>query len=337
MFVLLHQTAEDSGASYKLVTEEYLEENFLHPAYFFLRPDGTEADEANRKHHMAMTAQFILKVLNRIQKDWGRPLSVKEYTAAKAQMVDAEKLFNAGKGEEAKALLAKLSRLKARCGLKERAKAMLREMGIREKLLAAWNAKEGVPENFAKEIEHALRTGHLVKAWRMLGKSGETAAEEMLPPVTEAIKELIRLKPLRMDKVYAESRAYYYLRAEWQTDMVPFDGLVLTLAYLAEGGKTFEGFATYDHVKPSRRHRAATSLSSRSLRLKNLVNARLQLWIDDLLIAESQWKADGPKVYPVEKSHVVVGPDLLKEEESLGVSNHSQFRKYGVGRYPPAK
>jgi hypothetical protein len=337
MFVFLHQTAEEPSGSYKLVTEEYLEEKFEHPAYFFLRPDGTEVSELNRHHHMAITAQLILKILKKIQKDWGRPLSVKEYKAAKADMVEAEKLFLAGKGEEAKKLLTKLSRLKARCGLKARASAMLSEMEVREKLLAAWNAKEGVPEKFAGEIEYSLRTGELVKAWRALRKSGETAAEEMVPPVTEALKELIRLRPLRMDKVYADTRAYYYLRAEWRTDMVPFDGLVLTLAYLAEGGKTFEGYATYDHVKPNNRHRAATSLSSRDLRLKNLVNARIQLWVDDLLIGESLWKPERPKDFPVEKSHVVVGPDLLKENESLGVSSHSNFKNYAVGRYPPAK
>ena len=88
---------------------------------------------------------------------------------------------------------------------------------------------------------------------------------------------------------------------------MPFSGLTLTIAYLTDKGKTLEGFATYDQVRPYKHHRAATSLSSRMLRLADVTNARLQLWIDDFLLTEQLWKADGPKEFPYEDSNVQVG------------------------------
>ena len=337
VFVWLHQTQADSCASYKLVTEEFLEEEFLHPAYIFLRPDGTEIDKANRHHHEAITAQLILKILDRAQKDWGRGLSEKDYGEARASMDRALSLFVEKNEEESRKLLAGLAKLRERCGIRERAEAMLGEMAIRKKLLADWTAREGVRQGLAESVERTLRSGELVTTFRTLRKASDEAAESFLPAVTEALKETIRLRPLRLDRVFADQRSYYYLRAEWETDLMPFSGLTLTLAYVTDEGMTLEGFGTFDRVRPYRHHRAATSLSSRMLKLQDVANARIQLWIDDFLLAESYWKADGPKEFPREDSNVVVGPDLLREEESLGVGVRAQLRRYQVGRYGPAK
>jgi len=337
LFVWLHQTEPDSCESYKLVTEEFLEETFLHPAYIYLRPDGTEIDKDYRAHHMAVAAQPMLKILSTAQREWGRGLSEKEYAEGRETMAKALGLFVDRQEAEAAKLLRGVAKLRARCGLRERAKAMLVEMEIRKRLLADWTAREGVREGLAKSVERTLRNGELVTTFRTLVKAGDDAAKDFLPVVTEALRETIRLRPLRMDKVYADNRAYYYLRAEWATDLMPFSGLTVTLAYVTEKGKTLEGFAKYDRMRPYKRHRAATSLSSRMLRLQDLTNARIQLWIDDFLLAESHWKDDGPKEFPYEESNVVVGPDLLREEETLGAGVKADLRRYSVGRYPPAR
>jgi hypothetical protein len=214
---------------------------------------------------------------------------------------------------------------------------MLAEMEIRKKLLADWTARENVRDGLKESVERTLRRGELVTTFRTLRKAGDDAAEDFLPAVIDALKETIRLQPLRLDRVFADQRSYYYLRAEWATDLMPFSGLTLTLAYLTDRGQTLEGHATYDRVRPYKRHRAATSLSSRMLRLADVTNARIQLWIDDFLLAEHLWKADGPKDFPHEDSNVTIGPDLLGEKETLGAGVKADLRRYRVGRYGPGK
>ncbi|MEN8151715.1 MAG: hypothetical protein ABFS86_18005, partial [Planctomycetota bacterium] len=285
VFVWQHQTEPDSCESYKLVTEEFLEETFLHPAYIYLRPDGTEIDKELRDHHMSIPGQKMLQILDRAQKEWGRGLTEAEYAKHRETMKEAEELFVARKGEEAKKLLKGLGKLRQRCGLKERAKAMLAEMAVREKLLAEWNAREDTRPALKASIERSLRIGEIVPAWRTLRKASDDVAEEFEKKVLEALSELIRLKPIRLDRVFADQRSYYYLRAEWETDLMPFTGLVLTLAYMTDRDRTLGGYAKFDQLRPYRHHRAATSLDSRMLKLQDVTNARVQLWLDDVLLA----------------------------------------------------
>ena len=206
-----------------------------------------------------------------------------------------------------------------------------------EKLLYDWNAREDTRPTLKSSIERSLRIGEIVPAWRVLRKASDDVAEEFEVKVLEVLKELIRLQPIRMDRVFADQRSYYYLRAEWETDLMPFTGLVLTLAYVTDRDRTLEGYAKFDQIRPYHHHRAATSLDSRMLRLQDVTNARVQLWLDDVLLSESLWKADGPKVFPHEESNVIVGPDLLDEMESLGVGVRAAKTRWKVGRYPPAK
>ncbi|MEN8151901.1 MAG: hypothetical protein ABFS86_18950, partial [Planctomycetota bacterium] len=97
------------------------------------------------------------------------------------------------------------------------------------------------------------------------------------------------------------------------------------------------GYAKFDQLRPYHHHRAATCLDSRMLKLQDVTNARVQLWLDDVLLAESLWKPDVPTEFPFEESHVIVGPDLLSEKESLGVGVRAAKTRYRVGRYPAAK
>ncbi|MHC4860350.1 MAG: hypothetical protein ACYTDY_09700 [Planctomycetota bacterium] len=340
VFVFLHQTREDSRPSYELVTKEYLEESFLHPVYFFLRPDGTELDKKHRHHHEALAGQQILKILQKIQKEWGPGLSIEQYEKAKADLAKADELLAAGDEDGAKGILEKLAKLKARCGVKDRAKAMLIEIELTRRLLEAWRKKEGVPPALGEQVAKGLSGRDLVAVFKMLRAAKPKPAPDpvgsFLDEVTIALREAIRLNPVRLDEVYIGTRTFYYLRAEWETSLSPFDGLVLQIGYVTDQPKTLEGWAVFDKVAPHKHHRAACSLSSLDLRLRDVANVRAQLWIGDFLLHESLLKKE-PTQFPEEQSHVTVGPDLLRVDETLGVSSHSRLREYNVGRYHAGK
>ncbi len=338
VFVFLHQTRADSVKSYKLFTEEYLEEEFLHPAYFYFRPDGTEYDKAERGHHMALTAQHIDKVLKQIAKEWGRGLGKKAYGEALATLEAAEKQMAAEETTAARAGLDRVSRLKARCGVKDRAVAMLRLMDAQIELLAAWRAIEDLPEQAKTGIEKALLGLDPVSALRLLRRErlelpAALAFEEQL---TGFLRQTIRLDPVKLDKIYLKTGTLYCLKALFATDLPDFDGLVLQISYRTDRDKTLEGFATFNRVRPYRRHRAAVCLSARDLHYAEVANARVQLFVGDVLLAESLL-AKSPADFPLEDSHVVFGPDLLKSSESLSAGARADLRLYKIGRYVPKR
>ncbi len=338
IFVFLHQTREDSVASYKLITEEYLEESFLHPAYLYFRPDGTEFDSKERMHHMAITAQRVEKVLGKIAKEWGRGLSVKEYGKALASIEAAEKLLTAESWEQAEGSLSAVTRLRARCGVKDRAKAVLRTIEARKRLLATWRAIEELPTRFAGTVEQSLKQGDPVGALRILRK--ERSEHEQVVAFEEALlehlRESIRLEPLRFDKVYLSTGTLYQLKARWATDLPEFDGLTMQISYRTDRDKTLESYAVYNDVRPYGRHRAAVSLSARDLHYTEVANARVQLWLSDVLLHESLLK-EAPADFPREESHLVFGPELLTAAESLSAGARADVRIFKVGRYQPQR
>jgi hypothetical protein len=335
IFVWQHQTAADSCDSYRLVTEEFLPKDFLHPAYFFLRPDGTEVSKENRHHHEAISAQLILRILEETQKEWGKPLSGKDYEKAKAELAEAEAHYFASRADEARAVLEKLSRRRERCGVKERARTMLRDLEVRDRLLEAFRAEvpgDDPPEDLRRP-EEMIRRGRLDALYRWLGARDDGLSKALLPKVVEALRESIRLKPLKMDRVFLDDKSLYYLKAEWETDLAQISALVMQIGYVTDKKETFEGWAVYDEVRPSTHHRAATSLSSRDLRLADLVNARVQLWLDGLLLHESRLKPEATE-FPEQAGNVIIGPDLLGPDETLNSGAQANMRTYQVGRYP---
>ena len=329
VFVYQHQTREDSVDSYRLVTEEYLPEDFLHPAYFFLRPDGTEADPANRHHHEALSAGQMEKILAGIQKEWGRGLDEKDYAAAKAKLEEAEAHLAAGEREAAVPLLEELAKLRERCGIKDRAKAWLTLIGEADALLPA------VAEASA-DAAKSLGALDVVGAWRTLGRMDGEAPEALAGKLLDAIRAHVRLAPVRLERVFLSTGSLYYLRAEWATELPQFDGLVLQLSYLTDAPKSFEGFAKYREMEPFGHHRAAFSMSHRAFRLKDVVNGRAQLWLDGVLLGESL-KAETPADFPWVDESVMEGPELLGEDDTLGARVKAKLEDYRIGRYPPAR
>jgi hypothetical protein len=338
VFVWQHQTQADSKDSYKVITEEYFEEDFFHPAYLFIRPDLTEADPANRHHHESVSAQFILKTLRKIQKEWGKGLSEKDAEKPMAELASVEQPAAVGNWEVALPVLEKLAKLKARCGIRERAKRLLRLKEVGDELREGWNpfvAKFG--RAVSRKAGDAIRKSQLVWLYRIV--EGETAPEGMekewaayRDQVVAAMRETIRLRPVTMQKVFLSTGSYRYLRAVWQTDLPEFPGLVAHLAFLTSHPKTIEGHAVYDDVKQHLHHRAALSITTRDLRLRKITNLRVQLWIDGLLLHESLLN-ESPTEFPEDTSNVKVGPALLEEQDSLGVWTHSRVRDYRLGRY----
>ena len=142
--------------------------------------------------------------------------------------------------------------------------------------------------------------------------------------------------PLFNLRVFADQRSYYYLRAEWETDLLPFDGLAAQISYRTDEGKSVEGYGIWDRVAASKHHRAATSLTRKYMHYADMVNGRVQLWLDDVLLHESLLEKE-PSDFPPETSHIVYGPDLLGAGETLGSGVRGKLREYEVGRYPPAK
>ncbi len=338
LFVFLHQTREDSVASYKLITEEYLEESFLHPAYLYFRPDGTEFDKKERMHHMAITAQHAEKVLGKIAKEWGRGLKVKEYEKALGSIETAEKLLTAENWEEAEEILSAVTRLRARCGVKDRAVAILGTVEVRKRQLADWRAIEGLPPRLAGKVEKFLESGDPVGALRIIRKErlGHERVAAFEQGLLEHLRATIRLKPLRFHRVFLSTGTLYQLKACWATDLPEFDGLGLQISYRTDRDKTLESYGIYNNVRPYQRHRAAVSLTARALHYSQVVNARVQLWIADVLLHESLLK-ESPVEFPPDESNVRFGPDLLRADESLSAGARADVRLYKVGRYQPMR
>ncbi len=327
VFVFLHQTREETHPSYHLITREYLEEDFLHPVYFFLRPDLTEVSKENRHHHEALGPSQIRDVLVETRKEWGAGLSEADYAKHRAALAEAEARLAAGAFAEAKALFAPLAGLKARCGIRDRAAAALRFIAA----LAGLSA-EAAP--LGGEPVALLGRGDLPGALRELrradrGEAGKALAEKVLV----AIREFVRLRPLRYEMLLLTTGTYHYLRAEWESDLPPFSGLALQLSYRTDDGKTSESYGLYDRVQPFRHHRAAVSVTSRDLRLAKVANARAQLWLGDVLLHEELLRKE-PADFPEDESHVKVGPDPLPPDETLGAWVKSEGREWKVGRYP---
>jgi hypothetical protein len=330
----------DSQPSYKLITEKYLPEDFLHPAYFFLRPDGTEADEANRHHHEALPGQRILKILKAIARDWGRGLDRKSWLEAKKEIALAELQCLSGGWEGARERLTKVAALRARCGVKEQAKALLATLDARHRLLEEWRGLEGVPEVLVPRVAEALAAGNFPDVWRAIRNHRGSAK---IPPVNafrekveEVLLEGIRLKPVVLDRIDLSGRTYWTLKAEWETTLPEIDGLVVQLSYLTERERTHESYVVLDDVRPYARHRAACCLDSRQLRLADVVNLKVELWLDDLPLHTSRLEEE-PARFPEDESHVLFGPDLMEPHESLAAGGRYEIREFHVGRYPGAR
>jgi hypothetical protein len=336
IFVFLHQTRPDTVKSYKLITEEYLEESFNHPAYLYFRPDGTEFDKKERMHHMAITAQRAEKVLKKISKEWGRSLKVKDYEKALETIKSAEELLVAENWEEASGLLSGVTRLRARCGVKDRAKAILSTIEARKRLLADWRAIEELPRLLQQRVEQTLKKGDPAGALRLLRKerSDLVPVAEFEKQVIAHLRETIRLEPLRFDKVLLSTGILYQLKACWATDLPEFDGLAIQISYRTDREKTLESYGIYNDVRPYGRHRAASSLTARDLHYAEVVNGRVQLWIADVLLHEALLK-ESPAEFPPETSHVMFGPDLLSADESLSSGAKAEVKVFKVGRYKP--
>lgn len=335
VFVFQHQTRASSCDSYKLVTEKWLPEDFLHPVYLFLRPDGIEANEEDRNYHTALSGQKILKVLQKIQKEWGPGLRKKKYEAANAEIDEANALMAKGDWKGGEKLLRKVAGMKARCGVRDRAAATLAGLDVRKELVEAWRGIEGVGKDRGVEVDRLLAAGDLPGAYRILRRAAREGPEtEFRERVVEALRKMIRLEPVRFEKLILKAGTYHYVYAEWATDLPPFDGLVLQLSYVTDRDRTLESYGVYDSVAPNRHHRAAVSLSYRDLRMQEVENVRVQLWVEDVLLHESLWK-ESPTEFPEDTSHVKWGPELMTEEDNLGVSNHSKLRESVIGRYSP--
>ncbi len=334
VFVLLHQTREDSRESYRLITEEYLPEEFLHPVYFFLRPDGTEVDAGNRHHHEALGPSQILKILDGIQRRWGRGLTEKEYAKHGPVFAEGRALFSRGKPAEAAERLAPLAGLKARCGLRDRAAAMRDTARVSADLASEWR-ELGCPERaLFRGVAGALRAGDLPGAWRRLrARAEEGRLRAFREKIESELRRRIRLLPVRLSRVVAGGHIYWYLKAAWRSDLPAFDGLVLQLGYLCEGPRTCEGYARFDRVEPAPHHRAALSAAARDLRLRDVLDARARLWLDGLLLHESHHRRP-PRAFPaMEDGHVLVGPDLLRKEDALAVDYRAKLVDYRLGTY----
>jgi hypothetical protein len=212
---------------------------------------------------------------------------------------------------------------------------MLAELDLRDRLLALLreSATDDTSRHELKQFGDAIGAGRYADLYRLAVKRETPVAKALRPAAVEALRATIRLRPVRMDRVFLDDRSLYYLKARRETDLPEVSGLAMQIGYVDDKGKTYEGWAIYDGMKPSARHMAATSLSSRDLRLADIANARVQLWLDDLLIAESLLKPE-PKEFPVEESNVLVGPDLLGPDETLNAGTRARMRKYTPGRYP---
>ncbi len=338
IFVFLHQTREDSVKSYKLITEEYLEENFQHPAYLYFRPDGTEFDQSERMHHTALPAQRIARVLRRISKEWGKHLPVLEYEKALREIKAAEDLLRTGNWEEASGLLERAAGLRARCGVRDRATAILGTIEARKRMLAEWRSIEDAPRALAGSVEQSLLEGNPVRVLQILRKDPvddeKIAAFEL--GLIAYLREVIRLEPLRFEKVYLSTGTLYQLKACWATDLPEFDGLGVQISYRTDRDQTLEGYGIYENMRPYSHHRAAVSLTARGLHYAEVVNARVQLWVADVMLDEAKLH-DEPADFPPEESHVQVGPDLLGASESLSAGAKADVLLFKVGKYKPIR
>lgn len=336
IFVFLHQTREDTIASYKLITEEYLDEEFLHPAYLYFRPDGTEYDKKERMHHTALSAQRIEGVLKRIGKEWGKSLTVKEYEKALGETEAAEDLLRGEDWRDAANLLTGVTRLRARCGVKDRAQAMLRTIDAWKQLLTEWRAIEGAPRALAKKVDEALLAGDPSRALVLLRKEHSDHAQVVAveQKLIAHLREAIRLEPLRFDKVLLSTGTLYMLKARWATDLPEFDGLGIQLSYFTSREQTLQSYGVYENMRPCSRHCAAVSLTARGLHYAEVANARVQLWIGDVMLHEAKL-SDEPAGFPPEESHVLTGPDLLTSAESLSAGARADVRLFKVGVYQP--
>jgi hypothetical protein len=327
VFVLLHQTREDCKPSYALLTREYLPEDFFHPAYFFLRPDGSEVDTANRHCHEALAAKQMVDILKDIRKAWGPGLTEADYAKHKAALAAAEKLVTDGDAAAARTALKPLAALKARCGLADRARACLRFLDAVEAL-----AKE-LP---AGEVAERARRGDLAGALRELRRRASTdeASRAAADRVLEVIRSFVKLARVRYEPLVLAGVSYHYLRAEWSTDLPAFSGLTVELGYLADDGRALLGFGTFDEVAPFCRHRAAAGLTGGFLRGARVANLRVRLFIGDVLLAETLL-APAPAEFPAEADGVRTGPDLLSPDETLGTNVRGRLRgEWGVGGFP---
>jgi hypothetical protein len=329
VFVLLHQTKPEHQPDYALLTREYLPEDFFHPAYFFMRPDGTEVDTANRHCHEALAAKQMIDILKEIRKAWGPGLSEADYAKHGATLGEAEKLLAAGDASAARAALKPLAALRQKCGLADRARADLRFLDAIEAL-----AKE-VP---AGEVADKVGRGDLVGALRELRRRAarDETAEVAAGKVIEVLKGNVKLAPVRYEPLVLQGISYHYLRAEWSTGLPPFCGLSVELAYLTDDGRALLGWGTFDDVAPFRRHRAAASLTGGFLRGARVANLRVRLMVGDALLAEELLRP-APAEFPVEKGGVVSGPDLISPDETLGTFVRGRLRgEWQVGRCPLA-
>lgn len=336
VFVFLHQTQAASDPSYAITTREYFEEDFFHPAYVFLRPDGTELDKKHRNHHLTISAGYIDDVFAGIRKEWGsKGLSPEAWEKTKASLAEAEEATVAGDPEKARGIFKRVAGSKTRCGAKDRALAALRVLDLRASTAEAWQALEGIDESLRAGVGKLLSAGDLGGALLALDKAPGIGVGSALAgfrnTLLAGLKEAIRLSPARLDRVFLSTGTYYYLRAQWATDLPVVNDLAVQLSYVTSRAETREGYAVYDAVRPYGRHRACVSMTSRDFGVADLSNARVQLWLGKHLLHESLFKAE-PSEFPEEASHVTVGPDLLDAKETLGANVKADLREYEVGR-----
>jgi hypothetical protein len=332
VFVFLHRDRAETILDYKRFTIEFLPEEFLHPQFFFLRPDGTEIDETLRNEHHAYAASQIVKILEtRIWPVTGKGLTPKLRDKAEQDLAKAKEALDAGKLDVAERALAPVLKLKPACGVKDRAAMLSDEIRARGELAAAWNELAATLTDPPAEVAGAIATGDWMGARKTLLRRG-AEARGLVGRIEEAVRKQFAVDEAHYQLIIAQDRGHHYLEVSFRTGPPIVESLTLEISALSQKGEVFEGHTLLHNLPPSSRHMACATLSSMALRGNLVQSFRARLYLGDLLVGEKI--ADGaPAAWPEPPARdVKTGPDFFQPGDAYHTSSEVVPEEIRVGR-----
>jgi len=328
VFLSLHRDREEFILDYKRVVTEFLPEKFNHPMFLFLRPDGTEISPELRHEHMYMSGSQIVKVLKKyVWPETGKGLTPKAWKKAEEGVVAARTAMDAGEFRQAERALAPVLKIKPKCGVRDRAGYMQKDIEARRSLLALWDRASADMKDPPEKMREHLLAGDLFAARRAISARLLPGFEEKL--VAE-IKSRFDLTEAWHQLTIMGTSAHHYLEATFSCGLQKAEGLRVEVSVLSEAGDVLDGNALVPVVGYSSRRMFCATLTARSLK-GNLVKAiRARLYLDDLLLAE-KIEETGPSVWP-ESQKAMVGPDFYEPGDAWHVSRDLELTEIRVGR-----
>jgi hypothetical protein len=337
VFIYLHRSKATTERDYRNVVTEYLPETFNHPIFLFLRPDGSEIDEALRHEHEYLSGSQIADILKKkVWPETGKGIRPRDWKRAEEAIAKATVALDAGDLDRATRSLRMPLKLSTRCGVRDRARFLQRDVVVRRDFTAKWDALSEAARAEWRGVREALAVGDLLGARRLLLRAPEDAAarKELLRPIEKEIVRRFEVTQSEPQLIIYQNRGHTYLEVSFAAGLRETPRLVVEMCAISEASDVFEARATFRNVTCSSRKMVCGTLPSAPLRGELVRAVRTRIFVDGLLVAEGAGER-APEPWPEPPSKKVThGPDFFKPGEAYHISPDLVPEDILVGRVP---